>query len=53
MDGWVRFPTVNLLLMLMLEGIVSISGGTGVQPFLSLSLSLSSPPPLTMNYVRE
>jgi len=39
--------------MLMLEGIVNISGGTDAQPFLSLSLSLSLSFSLTMNYVRE
>jgi len=35
--------SADLLLMLMLEGIVSISGGAGVQPFLLFFSSFSLP----------
>lgn len=58
-----RFPAIRIaadgsylasagLLMLMLEGIVSISGGAGVQPFLLFFLPLSLSP-FTVSYVRE
>lgn len=51
-DGW-YLASAGLLLMLMLEGIVSISGGADAQPFPRFFFLPFPSPRSTVNYVRE